>query len=261
MRCLQSLCLLRVHSLGLVQNALDIPLIPATLAKELKIMNLMNKTYSSWLFERDILGSRVRQTGLSIQYDGVDWSFQYCGNVFDVLCCPHCDFIAPDVGHLTMEEGKPEIVNSHFSKTLKFGFKDSMMTLEFEMNEDGTLGEISFEGCEELFCTYPGVIRPKIKVEINEGGQREVNCFWTSRMSLSLQLTETSVPVQELLSTPAVSFCMSEVMPESDVNISHEFHFYELDDLIAMMDVATEARNELEPEDFVEDFWKIVPSE
>ena len=141
MRSLQSLCLLRVHSLGLVQNALDIPLIPATLAKELKIMNLMNRTYSSWLFENGILGSRVSQIGLSIQYDGVDWSFKYCGNVFAVICCPHCDFIAPDVGHLTMEEGKPEIVNSHFLKTLSLGRgrnEDLTMTLELEMNEDGT---------------------------------------------------------------------------------------------------------------------------
>jgi len=240
MRSLQSLCLLRVHSLGLVQNALDMPLIPATLAKELKIMNLMNKTYSSWLFENDILGSRVRQIGLSIQYDGVDWSFKYRGNVFTVVCCPHCDFIAPDVGHLTMEEGKPGIVNSHFLKTLSLGRgrnEDLTMTLEFEMNEDGTMGEISFEGCEDLLAP-PIVFRPKIKVEIQEGGQREVHCAWSSMMVFppSCSLTETSVPVQELHSTPAVSFCMSEVMPDLNVNISHEFVFYELDDLIDMMD-------------------------
>ena len=261
MRSLQSLCLLRVHSLGLVQNALDIPLIPATLSKELKIMNLMNKTYSSGWFERDIFGSRVRQIGLSIQYDGVEWSFQFRGNVFAVLCCPHCDFISPDVGHLTMEEGKPGIVNSHFLKTLEMDLgrnEDFTMTLEFGMNENGTLGEISFVGCEDLLAPSPRVFQPKIQVEIKEGGQRELHCTWGS----IFYLTETSVPVQVLLSTPAVSFCMSEVM----LDISHELEFhelelYELEVLIVMSDVADEARNASEPEDFVEDFWKIVPSE
>merc|ERR1719186_1826320 len=212
----------------------------------------MNKTYSSWMFENDILGSRVRQIGFSIQYDGVDWSFKYRANVFAVLCCPHCDFIAPDVGHLTMEEGKPGIVNSYFLKflrntnsellikTLSLGRgrnEDLTMTLEFEMNEDGTMGEISFEGCEDLLAPSPIVFRPKIKVEIQEGGQREVHCTRTSMMVVTPSLTETSVPVQELHSIPAVSFCMSEVMPDFlNVNISQEFVFCDLDDLNDMID-------------------------
>merc|ERR1719186_320119 len=187
----------------------------------------MNKTYSSWLFENDISGSRVSQIGLSIQYDGVDWSFKYCGNIFTVICCPHCDFIAPDVGHLTMEEGKPGIVNSQFLKTLGLGHgrnEDLTMTLEFEMNEDGTIGEISFEGCEDLFAPTPIVFQPKIKVEIQEG-QREVHCTWTPSWSSMITftpslLTETSVPVQELHLTPVVSFCASEFIEA--IEVRHE---------------------------------------
>ena len=81
MRSLRSLCLLRVHSLGLDQDLLDMSMIPGNLVKDIKIMRLVNKTFATWYVS--LRGEDdVYQTALSIQYDGAFWTFQYRSNRF-----------------------------------------------------------------------------------------------------------------------------------------------------------------------------------
>ena len=72
MRSLRSLCLLKVQSLALGQQMLDKTEIPPSLAKDLKIMQLVNTSFEILCRDRFCGRDNVTQTALSIQ--SVRWS-------------------------------------------------------------------------------------------------------------------------------------------------------------------------------------------
>ena len=164
---------------------LDMSEIPATLAKDIKIMQLVNKSFRKWShLAFDGVSSRVDQTALSIEYDGVYWNFQSSSNSFDVPCCCYCDFIQPELEQFTLEEGKPAPAWSPFweaSRVLEQVDQeqpvDMRMIMSFEMNEEGTSGEISFVGSAD-FGLVPAVFRSNLVVHLNEGGERKLSCDW-----------------------------------------------------------------------------------
>eukprot|EP00092_Neocalanus_flemingeri_P021055 GFUD01022811.1.p1 GENE.GFUD01022811.1~~GFUD01022811.1.p1 ORF type:complete len:234 (+),score=55.98 GFUD01022811.1:58-759(+) len=216
MRSLRSLCLLQVHSMG--QNVLDMSEIPASLAKDLKIIQLVNKTFGNWTLATNDVSTKVYQTALSIQYDGVSWNFQYCSNSFEVFCCLHCDFRQPDLKQFTLQEGKPAPVQSPFWEASNILEQldqehpvDRRMIMSFEMNEEGTWGKISFRGSED-FAVVPVVFSSNIVVKMNEAGQRKLNCDGLVGRGMvhhgfQKHLIETAVAVEDAFSSPVLPFC------------------------------------------------------
>ena len=182
MRSLRSLCLLQVHSLG--RHMFDMSEIPATVANDIKIMWLVNKSFGNWAVVFNDISFMVDQTALSIEYDGVHWNFQSRSNSFDVPCCCYCDFIQPELEQFTLEEGKPAPAWSPFweaSRVLEQVNQeqpvDMRMIMSFEMNEEGTLGDISFMGSAD-FALVPVWFRSNMVVQLNEGGERKLSSDW-----------------------------------------------------------------------------------
>jgi len=256
MRSLRSLCLLQVHSLGQHQHMLDMSEIPATLAKDIKIMQLVNKSFGKWThLAFDGVSSRVDQTALSIEYDGVCWSFQSRSNSFDVPCCCYCDFIQPELEQFSLEEGKPAPAWSPFwEASWVLGRLEQVhplgMIMSFEMNEEGTWGEISFIMGSAGIALAPVVFRSNMVVQLNEGGERKLSCDWLAGGAGGIAhlgshdiLMETPVHVEDAFSTPVLPFCSSAW----EWNSSQLF--------------SDEATIEQDPEDFVEDFWRFVAME
>eukprot|EP00092_Neocalanus_flemingeri_P108570 GFUD01139444.1.p1 GENE.GFUD01139444.1~~GFUD01139444.1.p1 ORF type:complete len:246 (+),score=67.72 GFUD01139444.1:67-804(+) len=245
MRSLRSLCLLQVHSMG--QNVLDMSEIPANLAKDLKIIQLVNKTFGNWTLATNDVSTKVYQTALSIQYDGVSWNFQYCSNSYEVFCCPHCDFRQPDLKQFTLQEGKPAPVQSPFWEASNILEQlnqehpvDRRMTMSFEMNEEGTWGKISFRGSED-FAVVPVIFSSNIVVKMNEAGQRKLYCDGLVERGMVQHgfqkfLIETAVAVEDAFSSPVHPFCYLLISED-------------------------ETSNEEDPEDFMEDFWRFVGDE
>ena len=162
----------------------DMSEIPATVANDIKIMWLVNKSFGKWAVVFNGISFMVDQTALSIEYDGVYWNFQSRSNSFDVPCCCYCDFIQPELEQFTLEEGKPAPAWSPFweaSRVLEQVDQeqpvDMRMIMSFEMNEEGTSGEISFVGSAD-FGLVPAVFRSNMVVHLNEGGERKLSCDW-----------------------------------------------------------------------------------
>ena len=136
MRSLRNMCLLQVQSIALGQHMLDMTEIPPSLAKELKIMQLVNTSFEILCRDRFCGRDNVPQTALSIQYDGVFWNFCYRTRTNYKQ-------------QFTLEEGKPTPTQSPFweaSNLLEqLDQKASVnlrMIMNFEMNEneEGTWG-------------------------------------------------------------------------------------------------------------------------
>ena len=171
MRSLRSLCLLKVQSLALGQQMLDMTEIPPSLAKDLKIMQLVNTSFEILCRDRFCGRDNVTQTALSIQYDGVFWNFCYRTRTNYKQ-------------QFTLEEGKPTPTQSPFweaSNLLEqLDQKASVnlrMIMNFEMNEneEGTWGELSFGGSED-FAVVPVVFSSSMVVEMDTAGKRKFNC-------------------------------------------------------------------------------------
>eukprot|EP00092_Neocalanus_flemingeri_P024914 GFUD01027021.1.p1 GENE.GFUD01027021.1~~GFUD01027021.1.p1 ORF type:complete len:259 (+),score=33.40 GFUD01027021.1:57-833(+) len=255
MRSLRSLCLLKVHSLSL--PTLDLGLLPPSLAKDIKIMRLCNKSFMN----RDDYfdGFTVYQHALSIQFDGTSWTIQYRSNNFLITeCCPHCDFVQPDLQQFTLEDRKlspvPVQINSEqFYK----GPKEVLITLSFTMKEDDTSGEIKIQ-----FFQDGGPIlsrdNPTITILMNAERQWVAECDGFYRVAdIGGRYIETPDPIQDVFSTPLHHSCIGTVMDwlNGDPDTSGDF-FFGLDDVISAID--DDIYNQQETEEFLEDFWKLV---
>eukprot|EP00092_Neocalanus_flemingeri_P094116 GFUD01119661.1.p1 GENE.GFUD01119661.1~~GFUD01119661.1.p1 ORF type:complete len:252 (+),score=31.78 GFUD01119661.1:55-810(+) len=248
MRSLRSLCLLKVHSLGL-----DMSPMPPSLAKDIKIVRLFNRNfigevYLDYDFE---FGLFVHQNAFSIQYDGASWSFLYRSNHFQADCCPHCDFVEPDLEQFTLEAGKLVPVPPQFDDFRHGqGNEDLMMNVSFTMEEDGTSGKIELKLFKD---SVPIPIQnPTIWMK---AGRPTVGCRlrWFNRLAVfqSDGYIETPDPIQDVFITPLYHTCIFEaIMLLNDWDPDGIFG---LDDVMSAID---EAFNE--PDDFLEDFWKFV---
>eukprot|EP00092_Neocalanus_flemingeri_P054857 GFUD01064674.1.p1 GENE.GFUD01064674.1~~GFUD01064674.1.p1 ORF type:complete len:251 (+),score=34.14 GFUD01064674.1:51-803(+) len=248
MRSLRSLCLLKVHSLRL--PALDPSLIPPNLAKDIKIMGLFNKSFIDRDQYYELGGSFVYQDALSIQYDGASWNILYRSNEFFADCCPHCDFVEPDLKQFTLEEGKLAPVLPHFTSVQRY--KELMMSLNYTMEDDGTSGKIKlqlFRNSDPL----PLVTR-NITIGMNADRQWEASCEGFDFLQiLRSRYIETPDSIQDVFSAPLYHSCIRRAM------MLLQWDQYELvvglDDVMAAVD---EAFNQQEPEEFLEDFWRLI---
>eukprot|EP00092_Neocalanus_flemingeri_P094115 GFUD01119660.1.p1 GENE.GFUD01119660.1~~GFUD01119660.1.p1 ORF type:complete len:258 (+),score=49.05 GFUD01119660.1:55-828(+) len=251
MRSLRSLCLLKVHSLGL-----DMSPMPPSLAKDIKIVRLFNRNfigevYLDYDFE---FGLFVHQNAFSIQYDGASWSFLYRSNHFQADCCPHCDFVEPDIEQVTLEEGKLVPVSPHCTPVQVQMYNELMMSIKVMMEDDGTFGKFKLQ----LFSISDPLPAPVtamvITVGMNADRQCEAICC-SSCPILPLYHSsgwciETPDPIQDVFSAPLYHSCIRRAMmlqqwdPEEIVG---------LDEVIALID---EALNQQVQEELLEDFWR-----
>eukprot|EP00092_Neocalanus_flemingeri_P054845 GFUD01064662.1.p1 GENE.GFUD01064662.1~~GFUD01064662.1.p1 ORF type:complete len:250 (+),score=38.08 GFUD01064662.1:52-801(+) len=247
MRSLRSLCLLKVHSLGL-----DMSPLPPSLDKDIKIVRLFNRSFIGEVYLGMDFGAGlfVRQKAFSIQYDGASWSFLYRSNHFQADCCPHCDFVEPDLKQFTLEEGKLAPVLPHFTSVQRY--KELMMSLNYTMEDDGTSGKIKlqlFRNSDPL----PLVTR-NITIGMNADRQWEASCEGFDFLQiLRSRYIETPDSIQDVFSAPLYHSCIRRAM------MLLQWDQYELvvglDDVMAAVD---EAFNQQEPEEFLEDFWRLI---
>eukprot|EP00092_Neocalanus_flemingeri_P017210 GFUD01018611.1.p1 GENE.GFUD01018611.1~~GFUD01018611.1.p1 ORF type:complete len:258 (+),score=43.15 GFUD01018611.1:77-850(+) len=257
MRSLRSLCLLKVHSLGL-----DMSPMPPSLAKDIKIVRLFNRNfigevYLDYDFE---FGLFVHQNAFSIQYDGASWSFLYRSNHFQADCCPHCDFVQPDLVQFTLEEGKLAPVPPQSNpENIHQRYKDLMMSASFTMEEDGTSGEIKLNLFKDS-VPFPVEDKPTITIEMNASRQWVAGCYEFLGLAHMEggRYIETPDPIQDVFTTPLYHSCiiMAINMLNWDLDLTQQC--FGLDDVMAAID---EAFNQQEPEEFLEDFWRLVIAE
>eukprot|EP00092_Neocalanus_flemingeri_P024787 GFUD01026876.1.p1 GENE.GFUD01026876.1~~GFUD01026876.1.p1 ORF type:complete len:247 (-),score=49.79 GFUD01026876.1:82-822(-) len=246
MKSLRSLCLLKVQSLG--QTVPDLSEIPASLARDIRISQLVNSSFISWALVHDGVTSTVSQTALSIQYDGVFWNFQSRSNKFELACCLHCDFVQPDLRDFTIQEEKPAQDWSPFSETsiqLELFNQEKplnlRMKMSFDMNEEGTRGVILFRRVHDL-PRVPFVFISNMVIERSEFGHKKLKCEeFVGRSRYRNTLIETRVPAANAISKPVLPFCSGVAW-----------------ELVSLLN---EAVNEEDPVDFLEDFWKFVAIE
>eukprot|EP00092_Neocalanus_flemingeri_P085724 GFUD01107909.1.p1 GENE.GFUD01107909.1~~GFUD01107909.1.p1 ORF type:complete len:252 (+),score=46.85 GFUD01107909.1:76-831(+) len=248
MRSLRSLCLLKVHSLRL--PAQDQSLIPPNLAKDIKIMRLFNKSFIDREMYYGLGGAFVCQDALSIQYDGDFWSILYRSNAFDMDCCPHCDFVEPELEQFTMEEGKLAPVPPQFNSEM-------MMSASFTMEEDGTSGQIKLNLFKDS-VPFPVEGKPNRTIEMNSSRQWVAGCYDFFGL-VSGHYIETPDPIQDVFTTPLYHSCIRKAVNllnwEIDLTVDPLREVVGLDEVMAAID---QAFNQQEPEDFLEEFWRLV---
>eukprot|EP00092_Neocalanus_flemingeri_P106549 GFUD01136717.1.p1 GENE.GFUD01136717.1~~GFUD01136717.1.p1 ORF type:complete len:190 (-),score=34.63 GFUD01136717.1:212-781(-) len=106
---LRSMCLQKVL---LVSPRINEAL-PTELLDDLIRMKVFNGKFS--FDTEDVSGSKVQQTALSIQYDGVSWTFKSCCQSFPFFCCYNCDdFPRHEEHQFTVTEGEQVQLTSTF---------------------------------------------------------------------------------------------------------------------------------------------------
>eukprot|EP00092_Neocalanus_flemingeri_P037366 GFUD01040690.1.p1 GENE.GFUD01040690.1~~GFUD01040690.1.p1 ORF type:complete len:281 (-),score=45.18 GFUD01040690.1:77-865(-) len=256
---LRSLCLLEVHSLG--QNTLDLSQMAPSLAKDIKIMRLFNRCFIDWemFLENNLADDRlgIFQNALSIQYDGVSWSIMYRSNDFVTDCCPHCDFVEPDLEQFTLEEGKLSPVPPQFiSEDFHQGYKDLMMGISCTLFEDGS-GQIKFNLFKDS-VPLTDRCNPTITIWMDASNRQWVAdcCGFNDDTFADGPYIETPDPIQDVFTTPLYHSCIRRAMM-----LLQEWLLWEvvgpvgLDEVMAAVD---EAFNQQEPEEFLEDFWRLA---
>eukprot|EP00092_Neocalanus_flemingeri_P054853 GFUD01064670.1.p1 GENE.GFUD01064670.1~~GFUD01064670.1.p1 ORF type:complete len:256 (+),score=39.57 GFUD01064670.1:51-818(+) len=252
MRSLRSLCLLKVHSLRL--PALDPSLIPPNLAKDIKIMGLFNKSFIDRDQYYELGGSFVYQDALSIQYDGASWTVLYRSNHFDMDCCPHCDFVEPDLVQFTLEEGKlAPVPPQNNSENSHQGYKDLMMSVSFTMEEDGTYGKIELKLFKD--SVHIPILNPTIWMD--KGRRWEADFIGFNRLAdiQNERYIETPDPIQDVFTTPLYHSCISKAINKLNWDLDLTYECFGLDDVMAAID---QVFNQQEPEEFLEDFWRLA---
>jgi len=214
MRSLRSLCLLKIYSLG--QNMYNMTELPPSLAKDLKIMQLVNKSFSEGLidFIEDI--PYVCQAGLSIQYDGASWNFQYRNGSFRISCCPYCDFQQPELRQFSLDEGRPVSIPDNFplfpqapNLLEQMGLVDLRLVMSFEMNDEGTWGRFWIKNYD---VPVEFVFSCLFAIQIGEGDERKLNCngFLVDGIFHERNprfMAESSVAAKDLFVTDEESYC------------------------------------------------------
>eukprot|EP00092_Neocalanus_flemingeri_P020664 GFUD01022392.1.p1 GENE.GFUD01022392.1~~GFUD01022392.1.p1 ORF type:complete len:256 (-),score=57.69 GFUD01022392.1:126-893(-) len=192
---LRSMCLQKVL---LVSPRINEAL-PTELLDDLIRMKVFNGKFS--FDSEDVSGSKVHKTALSIQYDGVSWTFKSCCQSFPFFCCYNCDDSPRQEEHqFTVTEGEQVQLTSTFGDIMNWEedqcwevlqevlhekkkekpapvFKVSM-TMSVELDENKTYGEIIFCGSEgsvpfkstlHVDFTWEGTRVVSHKVEVNPG--------------------------------------------------------------------------------------------
>ena len=245
MRSLRSLCLLKVQSLN--QDVLDKSVMPLSLVKDLQIMQLVNARFAICKINARsaTATSTVSQTALSIQFDGAAWTFRYRSNSFDIsTCCMYCDFVEPKLQQFTLEEGTPIPTQSPFWETSNFLMQleqeqDLMMVMGFEMDEDKSRGKMTFRGSED-FAVVPVIFHSDIVIEIGPGGQRKLIFDGFVGRGLQQQISHDFLnETEDIFTSAVVSFCCTQAL-------EREW------DLIWQLAAGED------PEDYVEDFWRLL---
>ena len=98
LRCLSHIC---VQELGIADYSGED--IPASLREDLDKARLFCGDY----VENVETNSGQFLTALSIQYDGVNWTFAYQSNFWLCLCCYNCDFVQPSLFTSIVQENVP----------------------------------------------------------------------------------------------------------------------------------------------------------
>eukprot|EP00092_Neocalanus_flemingeri_P054855 GFUD01064672.1.p1 GENE.GFUD01064672.1~~GFUD01064672.1.p1 ORF type:complete len:257 (+),score=38.83 GFUD01064672.1:52-822(+) len=253
MRSLRSLCLLKVHSLGL-----DMSPMPPSLAKDIKIVRLFNRSfigdvYLDYDFDLEP-GLSVHQNAFSIQYDGASWSFLYRSNHFQAYCCPHCDFVEPDLEQFTLEAGKLVPVPPQFDDFRHGqGNEDLMMNVSFTMEEDGTYGKIELKLFKD--SVHIPILNPTIWMD--KGRRWEADFIGFNRLAdiQNERYIETPDPIQDVFTTPLYHSCISKAINKLNWDLDLTYECFGLDDVMAAID---QVFNQQEPEEFLEDFWRLA---
>eukprot|EP00092_Neocalanus_flemingeri_P106550 GFUD01136718.1.p1 GENE.GFUD01136718.1~~GFUD01136718.1.p1 ORF type:complete len:215 (-),score=29.02 GFUD01136718.1:183-827(-) len=147
---LRSMCLQKVL---LVSPRINEAL-PTELLDDLIRMKVFNGKFS--FDTEDVSGSKVQQTALSIQYDGVSWTFKSCCQSFPFFCCYNCDdFPRQEEHQFTVTEGEQFQLTSTFGDIMnwevllkKKKLAPVSMTMSVDFNEKKTYGDITFCGSE-----------------------------------------------------------------------------------------------------------------
>eukprot|EP00092_Neocalanus_flemingeri_P107192 GFUD01137576.1.p1 GENE.GFUD01137576.1~~GFUD01137576.1.p1 ORF type:complete len:278 (+),score=32.50 GFUD01137576.1:55-834(+) len=253
---LRSLCLLEVHSLG--QNTLDLSQVPPSLARDIKIMRLFNRSFIDWemYLENNLADDRlgIFQNALSIQYDGVSWSIMYRSNDFVTDCCPHCDFVEPDLEQFTLEEGKLSPVPPQFIFHQRY--KDLMIGVSCTLLEDGTSGQIKFNLLEDS-VPITDRFNPTITIWMDADRTQWVAdcCGFNDDTFPDGPYIETPDPIQDVFTAPLYHSCIRQAIHMLNWDLDLTQQCFGLDDVMAAID---QAFNQPEPEEFLEEFWRLV---
>eukprot|EP00092_Neocalanus_flemingeri_P036153 GFUD01039364.1.p1 GENE.GFUD01039364.1~~GFUD01039364.1.p1 ORF type:complete len:245 (-),score=45.99 GFUD01039364.1:126-860(-) len=181
---LRSMCLQKVL---LVSPRINEAL-PTELLDDLIRMKVFNGKFS--FDTEDVSGSKVQQTALSIQYDGVSWTFKSCCQSFPFFCCYNCDdFPRLEENQFTVTEGEQvqvifgDIMNwedqwevLHEKKKEKSAPVSMIMSVDFDKNKTygeiifcGSEGSVSFKSTLRVDFTWEGTRVVSHKVEVNPG--------------------------------------------------------------------------------------------
>eukprot|EP00092_Neocalanus_flemingeri_P025676 GFUD01027837.1.p1 GENE.GFUD01027837.1~~GFUD01027837.1.p1 ORF type:complete len:228 (+),score=47.95 GFUD01027837.1:59-742(+) len=163
---LRSMCLQKVL---LVSPRINEAL-PTELLDDLIRMKVFNGKFS--FDSEDVSGSKVQQTALSIQYDGVSWTFKSCCQSFPFFCCYNCDDSPRQEEHqFTVTEG--EQVQKKKEKSAPVSM---IMSVDFDKNKTygeiifcGSEGSVSFKSTLHVDFTWEGTRVVSHKVEVDTG--------------------------------------------------------------------------------------------
>eukprot|EP00092_Neocalanus_flemingeri_P052385 GFUD01061224.1.p1 GENE.GFUD01061224.1~~GFUD01061224.1.p1 ORF type:complete len:194 (+),score=36.87 GFUD01061224.1:60-584(+) len=169
-------------------------------------------------------------------------------------CCPHCDFVEPELEQFTMEEGKLAPVPPQFNSEM-------MMSASFTMEEDGTSGEIKLNLFKDS-VPFPVEDKPTITIEMNASRQWVADCGWFRGVGLAPVIAsvggryiETPDPIQDVFKTPLYHSCIRKAIKKLNWDLDLTYEWFGLDDV---MDAIDQAFNQQEPEEFLEDFWRLA---
>eukprot|EP00092_Neocalanus_flemingeri_P009451 GFUD01010169.1.p1 GENE.GFUD01010169.1~~GFUD01010169.1.p1 ORF type:complete len:264 (+),score=56.26 GFUD01010169.1:45-794(+) len=197
---LRSMCLQKVL---LVSPRINEAL-PTELLDDLIRMKVFNGKFS--FDSEDVSGSKVQQTALSIQYDGVSWTFKSCCQSFPFFCCYNCDdFPRLEENQFTVTEGEQVQLSSTFGDIMnweedqweqwevlpekkKEKSAPVSMTMSVEFDEKKTYGDITFCGSEgsvsfkstlHVDFTWEGTRVVSHKVEVDTGYHYDMRRVFT----------------------------------------------------------------------------------
>eukprot|EP00092_Neocalanus_flemingeri_P025675 GFUD01027836.1.p1 GENE.GFUD01027836.1~~GFUD01027836.1.p1 ORF type:complete len:250 (+),score=53.51 GFUD01027836.1:61-810(+) len=191
---LRSMCLQKVL---LVSPRINEAL-PTELLDDLIRMKVFNGKFS--FDTEDVSGSKVQQTALSIQYDGVSWTFKSCCQSFPFFCCYNCDdFPRQEEHQFTVTEGEQVQLTStfgdimnweedqcwevlHEKKKEKSAPVSMIMSVDFDKNKTygeiifcGSEGSVSFKSTLHVDFTWEGTRVVSHKVEVDTGYDYDID--------------------------------------------------------------------------------------
>eukprot|EP00092_Neocalanus_flemingeri_P017209 GFUD01018610.1.p2 GENE.GFUD01018610.1~~GFUD01018610.1.p2 ORF type:complete len:136 (+),score=28.51 GFUD01018610.1:457-864(+) len=132
-----------------------------------------------------------------------------------------------------------------------------MMSASFTMEEDGTSGEIKINLFKDS-VPFPVQDKPTIIMEMNASRQWVADCggfYGVGGLYMGGQYIETPDPIQDVFTTPLYHSCIRKAINMLNWDLDLTQQGFGLDDVMAAID---QAFNQPEPEEFLEDFWRLV---